>query len=378
MRRNPLPSRCFRSTTAGIGAIAAVGVLCAAPAMGTTAFTFRGTDILSPGDRPEDLLPALFAGDDVVPVDYPASIFGMDKGVATGLDNLDAAMAGVEGPVLIAGFSQGAEVAAAEKARIMALPPEDRPAADQLSFIVIGDPTGPNGILHWLPGRVPLIGAAPVNVPDTPYDTIVVNREYDGWADLPDRPLNLLADANAVLGIIYVHGRYDEADLDLSHVPADNITEVTNSAGGKTTTYLVPTSFVPLVQPLRDLGVPENLVRTIEEPLRRIVDMGYSRNDPKPVDPAKSDATEPAATPDSAADDTKPAKPRHRADRAQAASDTKPTKPERRHRRDRSRVSATLATEVSHDDRPRHRIGVRGSSAGAHTERGSLAERSSQ
>src|SRR6185312_1599791 len=155
--------------------------------------------------------------------------------------------------------------------------------------------------------------------------------------------------------------RYDEADLDLSHVPADNVTEVTNSAGGKTTTYLVPTSFVPLVQPLRDLGVPENLVRTIEEPLRRIVDMGYSRKDPKPLDPGKSDATEPAATPDSAADDTKPAKPRHR---AQAASDTKPTKPGRRHRRRRFGVSATLANEVSHDDRPRHRIGVRGSSAG--------------
>ena len=72
-----------------------------------------------------------------------------------------------------------------------------------------------------------------------------------------------------------MHGHYDEADLDVSHVPAKNVTTVLNSLGGKTTTYLVPTDKLPLVQPLRDLHVPEGIVTKIEKPLKRIVDAGY-------------------------------------------------------------------------------------------------------
>jgi hypothetical protein len=122
------------------------------------------------------------------------------------LDNLAAAMNGVDGP------------------------PEQRPAADQLTFVTIGDPTNPQGILHWLPGRVPVIGVSPVDVHDTPYDTVIVNREYDGWAD--------------------VHGRYLElGPIDLDAVRAENVTETTNSAGGKTTTYLVPTDKLPRDEP---------------------------------------------------------------------------------------------------------------------------------
>jgi PE-PPE domain len=326
MSQNPRPRRRVRRAATGFCAAAAVGVLCAAPALGATAFTFSGTNILSPGDRPEALLPALFAGVNVVPIGYPASILGMDRGVAVGLSNLAAAMAGVEGPIVISGFSQGAIAVAAEKAHLMALAPDERPAADELTFITVGDPTGPNGILHWLPGRVPFIGVSPVDVPDTPYDSVVVNRQYDGWADLPDRPLNLLADANAVLGIIYVHGRYDQADLDLSHVPAKNVTETTNSAGGKTTTYLVPTKRLPLLQPLRDLGIPEQIVARIEHPLRRIVDLGYSRNDAKPATTKPADATKPAAD----------------------------AKPERKHPRVRSSVRATPGIEAAHGGKPRH------------------------
>jgi hypothetical protein len=325
MSRNPRHRKRVRGTAAALGGAATVGVLFAAPALGATAFTIRGTDILSPGDRPEDLLPALFADDDVVPIDYPASVLGMDKSTAAALDNLAAAMNGVDGPIVIGGFSQGAIAVALEKQRIMALPPEQRPAADQLTFVTIGDPTNPQGILHWLPGRVPVIGVSPVDVPDTPYDSIVVNREYDGWADFPDRPLNLVADANAVLGIAYVHGRYDEADLDLSHVPAENMHETTNSAGGKTTTYLVPTDKLPLVQPLRDLRVPEPIVAAIERPLKQIVDAGYARNDDEAqaAKPAADDAkANESKAGDANADDAPKPKPRHRADRERPAFKT--------------------------------------------------------
>ena len=127
MSRNPRHRKRVGGTATAVGAAAALGVLCAAPALGATAFTMRGTDILSPGDRPEDLLPSLFADDDVRPVDYPASIIGMDKGTKAALDNLAAAMNGVDGPIVIGGFSQGAIAVALEKQRIMALPPSNDP-----------------------------------------------------------------------------------------------------------------------------------------------------------------------------------------------------------------------------------------------------------
>ncbi len=364
MRRNPRHHKHVRSTTAALGAAATVSFLFAAPAFGAAAFTFRGTDILSPGDRPEDLLPSLFADDEVVDVDYPASIFGMDRNTATAVDNLAAAMKGVGGPIVIGGFSQGAIAVTLEKQAIMALPPEQRPT--DVTFVLIGDPTSPQGILHWLPGRVPVIGAGPVDVPDTPYNTIIVNREYDGWADFPDRPWNLVSTANAVLGIVFVHGQYGElGPIDLSTIPPENTTETVNSAGGKTTTYLAPTDKLPLVQVLRDLGVPESIVKSIEQPLKQIVDAGYSRNDDadqavrsveatkpdqptKPVEPKTTDGkadetktvddkpnetktvddeTTAADTADSTTDDTSgsgvndatPTKPRHRADRHRPA-----------------------------------------------------------
>ncbi|QJD50497.1 hydrolase [Mycobacterium phage Chris] len=291
-----------QALTRAAAAAVVLSLATAAPAVAATAFTFRGTDILSPGDRPQDLVPSLFAGDVVHSVDYNAGIVGMDKNTAQAVRNLTAAEQGVSGPIVVAGFSQGAIAVARDKARVMALPADQRPDAADLSYVVIGDPTGPNGLLHWLPGRVPVIGAGPTPVVDTPYDTIVINREYDGWADTPDRP-NLVAWANAALGIVYVHGRYDEADLDPAHVPADHVTTVVNTVGGKTTTYLVPTKFLPLVQPLRDLHVPEPIVAAIEHALRPVVDSGYSRNDAKPAKPVEAPAPRPATQVPAVADD---------------------------------------------------------------------------
>ena len=45
-------------------------------------------------------------------------------------------------------------------------------------------------------------GPAPT---DTQFDTVEINRQYDGFADFPLYPLNVIADLNAVLGVVYVH-----------------------------------------------------------------------------------------------------------------------------------------------------------------------------
>lgn len=275
-------------TKAAAAAAVLVSIATVAPALAApTAFTFRGTDSFlaggAAGDRPEDLVPSLFAGANVVPVAYPADTLQMDRNTAQAVVNLVAAEQGVEGPIIVAGFSQGAIAVARDKQRVMSLPEAERPAADQLSYVTIGDPTSSGGILRFVPVRVPFLGVGPTRVPETPYDTIVIDREYDGFADFPDRPLNLVATLNALAGIYYVHGRYDEADLDPAHVPATHVTTDVNGLGGRTTRYVVPTAHLPIVQPLRDVELAltrqTGITDGLDAALRPVVDRGYVRND---------------------------------------------------------------------------------------------------
>ena len=273
----------------GVVAAAAVMVLAAVftapPALAATAFTVSGTWAFHPPPSPEDLLPGYFAADTVVQIDYPAATFGMDRSVAVAVAGLTKAVDATVRQVVLSGFSQGAIAVTYEKKLLMSRPAAQRPAVDMLTFVTVGDPTGPGGIMRFLPFTVPFLGLSPVVAPETPYDTVIVNGEYDAWGDFPDRPWNLISLANAVLGIAYVHGRYEAipGGLDLEEVPARNITVTTNSLGGTTTSYLIPTLKLPLVQPLRDIGIPESIVAALEGPLKQIVDAGYVRNDTKLV-----------------------------------------------------------------------------------------------
>ncbi len=254
-------------------------VIAAVPAQAATAFTVKGTQADHPAPYPEQLLPKLFANDSVTRIDYPAKTLGMDASIAVATAGIVNAVQNAVGPVVVAGFSQGAVAVAHAKQVLMSLP--SRPSPANLSFITIGDPAGPGGILGVLPFRVPILDLSPITAPDTPYDSVIVNGEYDGWADFPDRPWNLVSVANAALGIVYVHGRYETVPggLDISTVPAANITTTINNLGGRTTKYLLPTAQLPLVQPLRDIGIPESIVSAVEKPLKAIVDAGYARQD---------------------------------------------------------------------------------------------------
>jgi len=251
-----------------------------------TAYTVSGTEVFHPPPHPEDLLPGYFADVEVNQIDYPAAILGMDRSVAVAAEAVLAAIDTAEGPLILAGYSQGAIALTYGKLVLMSRPADQRPAPDDLTFLTIGDPTGPGGIMRSLPFRVPVLGLSPVLVPETPYDTVLVTGEYDGWSDFPDRPWNLISLANALIGTAYVHGGYEmiPGGLDISDLPARNVSVATNSLGGQTTSYLIPTERLPLVQPLRDIGVPEPFVAGLEASLKPIVDAGYARHDDPAVD----------------------------------------------------------------------------------------------
>jgi hypothetical protein len=226
----------------------------------------------------------VYAGreDTLVGIGYPASPILMNESIAIGARKLGYAVTTTEGRKSLVGVSQGGLVVHEEQRRIMALPENQRPADDELRFVYIGDPARPSGgIANWVPegARVPGIGISrPAPLVETPYETVYVTREYDGIADFPDRPLNLLSTTNAVMGVVYLHPSYG---VDLTDVPEDNIAESTNTKGGKTTSYLVPTRELPLTKPLRQMGVDRRIVDEVDKHLRPVVDAGYKRNDTK-------------------------------------------------------------------------------------------------
>ena len=73
---------------------------------------------------------------------------------------------------------------------------------------------------------------------------------------------------------------WDSIFANLDTVPAKNVTIEVNTAGGTTTTYLVPTAELPMLYPLHAMGVPQEAINVLNAVLKPIVDAGYSRNDP--------------------------------------------------------------------------------------------------
>ncbi|TRW82383.1 PE-PPE domain-containing protein [Mycolicibacterium sp. 018/SC-01/001] len=111
--------------------------------------------------------------------------------------------------------------------------------------------------------------------PVTPFNVVVITGEYDGMADMPDRPWNFLAMANAMAGAIVVHVpvMYTTSMAELESLKGTMYYEKTvNAKGGVTEHYLVPTATLPLVQLMPWL-------KPKEAELTAKIQKGYSRYD---------------------------------------------------------------------------------------------------
>lgn len=236
-------------------------------------------------------------------VDYPAGIIdnfpegapAVGPSVQIGTEQLDAAIHNyAQGPAVAIGLSEGGLVLDAERARLASDP--TAPAPDLLSFTTFGDPVGRHAFGEsflttlFEPGtRIPFIDYDIPTPVQSQYDTTAVVAAYDGYADFPDRPDNLLASANALMGALFFHTGV--AFSDPAAVPPQNVIATTNALGATQTTYLVPPRFLPLTWPLRDAGVPDDVVNQLDDALRPIVAAGYSRNDDASSRPVNIDPT---------------------------------------------------------------------------------------
>ena len=224
-----------------------------------------------------------FFGWDFTRVEWPADISlkaPYEAGQQQGVHNIDWAISQTlptlsPGEKTVAfGYSSSANVMVREM-RALQNQPGGAPATDQLEFFVIGNPNRPNGgIMQRFPGLyipfldIRLDGSTPI---DTPYATTDVSWQYDGSADFPLYPINLLADVNVLLGAWLLHGNYYPADMNGTKAFPDT------TVGNITYITLKP-SRLPLLLPLSYLNFPASLLDLVEPALTVMVEWGYDRS----------------------------------------------------------------------------------------------------
>jgi hypothetical protein len=194
-----------------------------------------------------------------------------DDSVAEGVTNLGKAQP-APGDVIF-GYSQGAVVASQYKG-----------SHSGNTYVLVANPNKANGgILQRFEGlHIPLLdvtftGATPNNGDAT----IDVARQYDGWADFPTYLFNPLAVANAVMGMVLVHGNTQfvltEDDLKAAR-DSGNPDYYQVDEDSKTTYYVIRTYPIPLLMPL-DPFLPAPVIAALDAPLRKIIESGYDRSD---------------------------------------------------------------------------------------------------
>jgi len=218
----------------------------------------------------------------------------LDPSISQGLQILDSAIKSTltnnpTGSVAILGYSQSADISSLEMLNLAnpMLNPTP-PTANQLGFTLLGDQMNPNGgFFARFPGfpngqplQLPalgltLYGATPSN---TIYPTNIFTLEYDGWADFPQYPINVVSDLNAFAGIAFVHGTYP--NLNPSALPPGyELVTLPTSPGytGVTNYYMITTpNGLPLLDPVRAIPVIGNPIADLLQPdLTTIVNLGY-------------------------------------------------------------------------------------------------------
>ena len=183
-------------------------------------------------------------------------------GESSGLWALRAALATTAPPTMVVGFSQGAMIATEWMLEYGETAWSPSPA--DLSFVLMANPQRKYG------GVRPVYDIEDPTPSDNAYRVLDIAMEYDGAADVPDNLFNLLAVANAIAGFQHIHiDGYDDVDLDSS--------EKLVWIDGNTTYVLIRSQNIPLLQPLRNIGL-DALADALNDPLKRIIDSAYDRD----------------------------------------------------------------------------------------------------
>jgi len=223
---------------------------------------------------------AVFTPEQLWPVTPQLGNMTFGRSVAQGVTLLNNAinstLSNANNSAVVFGYSQSATIATNEITALMAA---GSPYQGHLSFVLIGDPNNPvGGILERFPGfYIPFLdvafnGATP---PNSPYPTIIYTAQYDGIADLPQYPLNLVSDLNAFMGYFFIHDQYP--NLTATQIANDAVPLPTSPGYTGTQYYMLMSQNLPLLEPIRDIPYAGPPIADIFQPdLRVLVDLGYA------------------------------------------------------------------------------------------------------
>ncbi|OBG28621.1 PE-PPE domain-containing protein [Mycobacterium sp. E3198] len=229
-------------------------------------------------------LQALYTPEQLYPLTGVKSL-PLNQSVAEGVTILDNTLYNAihnQGQsVTVFGISQSAIISSLEMQNLAngtSLFGANPPGANMLNFVLTGNEVNPNGgMLSRFPNlSLPALGLDfyPAMNANTPYHVANYTLEYDGFADFPRYPINILSDLNAVAGIVFVHTTY----LDLTPTQVNNAIQLPTSPGytGNTSYYMIPTADLPLLKPLDAIPViGKPLVDLLQPDLKVLVNLGY-------------------------------------------------------------------------------------------------------
>ena len=244
-------------------------------------------------NSPDGVTPAqvVFTPEGLYPITGVKSLplnTSVDQGMKILSDTLGLLPGGT--PTTVFGYSQSAIIGSLlEMGYISPTSPYKDPSPaiptelyDSISFVFVGNEMNPNGgFLSRFPNLllpslgIPFYGATPEDA----YPTTNYTREYDGFADFPRYPLNLLSVLNAGLGIIFVHTKYAPADTCQTFCLTEQEVQAALPLPSTSATqkyYFMPTENLPLVEPLRLIPLIGNPIADLIQPvLKVLVNLGY-------------------------------------------------------------------------------------------------------
>ena len=218
---------------------------------------------------------AIFTPEQLFPTTPELGSLSLDQSVAQGATDLNTAILtelAQGNTITVWSTSQSSTVATAALGLLNA---EGNPGVGRVNFVLTGDPNNPNGgpFERFTGLYIPVLGitfsgATPAT---TPYQVAVYSNQYDGVADFPQYPLNVVSDLNALAGFAF--GQHD-----YGYPRAYVVLPTSPGYTGNTTYYMALDPTVPLLVPVRQyLPAPYGtaLADLVQPDLRVIVDMGY-------------------------------------------------------------------------------------------------------